>query len=460
VCLAGLCGGVAYGFERSSPALAVLLVCCGGASVVVRRRPHVVGLGVLCLAFGLGAIDAGARINRGVPLDRYSAGAPRCSFEITALEDEGGLGALAGVEALRCSTGPAPGGLVWVDRDVVPGGRLAGEGWLVPLGDDGFGRARRRFGAGAELVVDRARAAAPEAGPAALAHALRSGLEDATDTMERDRGGLLRGVTTGDTSALGEDTIEDFRSAGLSHLVAVSGQNVAMVLGAVAVVTGALSARARVVVGIAATGLFVLVVGPQPSVMRAAAMALIALTALGLGARADAWHLFGGALIAVIALRPAVLYSAGLHLSAAATAGLLLWAAPLVRAFERLPRWIGLGLAATLAAQLAVTPLIAGLFGSISIVAPVANVLALPAVPPATILGLCAAIAGALLDQRAGRLVAGLAEPFLAWILWVARSLGHSSWAAVDVPAWCGWPLAAVVVAVALRTAGIAPHRR
>jgi competence protein ComEC len=153
----------------------------------------------------------------------------------------------------------------------------------------------------------------------------------------------------------------------------------------------------------------------------------------------------------VIALRPAVLYSAGLHLSAAATAGLLLWARPLFHRLERFPKWIALVLAATLAAQIAVIPLIAGLFGNVSLVAPIANVVALPAVPLVTILGLSAAVTGAI-SSGAGRVVALAAEPFVAWVLWVARTFGASSWATVGVPGWAGWPLGAVVAGLAIVT--------
>lgn len=430
-----------------------MLLCAGFALTTLRRRPYLVTLGVIVVAFSLGALDAYARADRAGAFEAEVVGAPRCRFTLTALESEGGLGMLAAVDDLACDdSSAAPRGLVWLDRTAVPRATFAGEGWLVPLGADGFGDARRRFGAGAEIVVIHARAIPPEEGLAGLAHDIRTGLERATERMEPDRAALLAGVTTGDTSAMPESTSDLFRAAGLSHLVAVSGQNVAMVLGAVAVVTHALGARARIILALSAVGLFVVVVGPQPSVLRAAAMAMIALTGLGLGVRADPWHLLALALAVIVALRPAVLYSAGLHLSAAATAGLLLWARSLSARLTRLPPWIALGLAATLAAQFAVTPIVAGLFGSISLVAPIANVLALPAVPPATVLGLCAAVAGAL-DPGIGRALAVAAEPFVAWILLVARWLGAGHWSALEVPSWVAWPLGAVVLGVAVGTA-------
>jgi competence protein ComEC len=452
VWVGGLCAGVAYGFDRSQTLVAGVCAGMGAAVLALRRRPRLTAIGLGCLAFALGALDTHARIERGSLLAALARGAPRCSFEATALESEGGLGTLVSLDVLTCSGTLDDPGLAWLEADAAPGARVAGEGWLVPLGDDGFGHARRRFGAGAEIATTGVDVAPPASGLHRLAHRVRAGLGDATASMAPKRAGLLTGLTTGETSMLSETVTDEFRSAGLSHLVAVSGQNVAMVLGALALATRHLSVRARTVLALAAVGMFVLVVGPQPSVLRAGAMAMIVVTALGAGGRVEPWHVLGVALAAVIALRPAVLYSAGLHLSAAATAGLLLWARPLVRRLSRLPTWIALGLAATLSAQVAVTPLIAGLFGNVSMTAPVANVLALPAVPPATVLGLCAAIVGAVAPD-AGRVLALGAEPFVAWILGVAHAFGGPEWAAVEVPTWTGWPLGAAVAAAAVATA-------
>jgi competence protein ComEC len=405
------------------------------------------------VSFGLGAIDARARMERGTLVEAIARRVPLCRFDARVMEAEGGLGTLTAIETLRCDDGTTitDPGLVWLDADAPPGARVSGEGWMVPLGTDGFGRARRRYGAGAELAARDVHVAPPDKGWAGVAQRLRLGLVAATSAMSPRRAALLAGLTTGDTSRLDESTTEEFRAAGLSHVVAVSGQNVAMVVGALALITRSLAARPRALVATAAVALFVLVVGPQPSVLRAGAMAVLVVAALGAGAAVEPWHVFGAALAAVLSLRPAILFSAGLHLSAAATAGLLLWARPLARRLGRLPSWIALGLAATIAAQVAVTPLVGGLFGNLSIAAPVANVLALPAIPPATVLGLCAAIAGAF-APGAGRIPALLAEPFVAWVLGVAHIFGGSSWAAVEIPRWSAWPLGAAVAAAAAMT--------
>jgi competence protein ComEC len=161
----------------------------------------------------------------------------------------------------------------------------------------------------------------------------------------------------------------------------------------------------------------------------------------------------GLALIALIGLRPGLLYSVGLHLSAAASAGLVLWARPLAaRLTVALPGPVALALGATLAAQLAVAPIIMVVFGELSLVAPISNLLAVAAVAPATLIGLGAGVVGTVAVGPA-RLLARCAEPFAAWILGVADVFDRPSWASVDPPDWFGWLVAVAVVVAALNTA-------
>jgi competence protein ComEC len=153
--------------------------------------------------------------------------------------------------------------------------------------------------------------------------------------------------------------------------------------------------------------------------------------------------------VAVVGHRPGLAASVGLHLSAAATAGIVLWARPLAQRLRALPRPVALGLGATLAAQVAVAPLLVGTFGELSVAGPVTNLLALPAVPVATVAGLTAAVAGALYEPL-GALVARGAEPFVGWILWVGSSFGRADWAALRPAAWLGWAAGVPVGAAAV----------
>lgn len=322
-------------------------------------------------------------------------------------------------------------------------------GWLVPLrAGDTFDDARRRLGAHAAFDIEEIDQVAPPSGLHGAAAGVRAGLDRSTGGMEAERAGLLSGLTTGDTSGLGWNTEGQLRRAGLSHLVAVSGSNVAIVVGAVALVVARLALSIRLIACGLALGLFVLVVGPEPSVLRAAVMGAVALLALTVGRRTEPLHALGLALIILLALRPGLAFSVGLHLSAAATAGIVLFSGHLTRAMRCLPRFVSLALAVTLAAQFAVAPVLVGTFGELSLVAPIANLLAVPAVPPATVLGLASAVAGVFVPQ-VGRLCARLAEPCVAWVLSVGRTTGEWSWASVEVSKGWAWPLGAVVILAA-----------
>jgi competence protein ComEC len=260
----------------------------------------------------------------------------------------------------------------------------------------------------------------------------------------------LQGLTIGETSDIPPIVVEDFRASGLSHVLAVSGSNVAIVLGAVLASLRSIGHRARIVAGFAALGMFVLVVGPDASVLRAGVMGSITLACLARGRQAEPLAALGIAIIGVIGVRPGMLFSAGMHLSVAATAGIVLWSGSIAARMPRLPTAARVMLAATLAAQIAVAPILALTFGEIPLLAPLANALALPAVGFATIVGLAAAPA-AIVWPPAGRLLARSAAPAVAWIGSVAERVGGISGAVVPVPPGLGWlGLAAVATAVVL----------
>ena len=276
-------------------------------------------------------------------------------------------------------------------------------------------------------------------------------LEGALEEIDDRSAALLAGLTIGDTSGIDYPTIEIFRRSGLAHLVAVSGSNVAIVLGAIAILTTRLSLRVRVLFGAVGLAAYVMVVGPEPSVLRAGGMGAVALFAYVSGRVAAPVNSLGVALIAVLAGKPELLFAVGLHLSAAATLGIVLWSRPLTRRLRVLPGVIRAPVAITLAAQIAVAPIVIGTFERISLVAPVANVLAAPAVPPATILGLTAGVAGFVSDVLA-RVIGATAAPFATWILWVADRTASLSWASADASAWLGWILGVPIAGAAVTT--------
>jgi competence protein ComEC len=443
----GLACGIAW-FERLGGRGAAAVVAVGTAGLALRRRTVTACAVIACIAAGLGAIGAGAREANTRPLARLAERIPECQLAGAVVEQMGGLGTLVAIHAIDCgrhgrlrNAGTAAADLSGAHA----GAALTARGWLVPLGTSGFDLARRRLGAGASLRLSEVVIGAVGSVPARLAAQVRTGLRTATEGLSADRAALIRGLAVGDTGGMPASAELNLRRAGLSHLVAVSGSNVAIVLGAIAFAVRRLGLRTRLVFGALGLAVFVLIVGPEPSVMRAAAMGGIGLAALALGRRADPLFALGLALIVVLAARPGMLYSVGLQLSAAATAGIVLWAHPLVASMRRLPAVVAVPLAVTIAAQVAVAPLLALTFGEVSIVAPAANLLAAPIVPFATVMGLASGVAGAV-SPTVGGPAALLASPAAGWILSVSDAFGGAPWAAAHLPSWAGWFLAAVVL--------------
>lgn len=178
-------------------------------------------------------------------------------------------------------------------------------------------------------------------------------------------------------------------------------------------------------------------------------MGLLALAALAAGRRHEVISTLAYALSALLVVRPDMLTSLGLQLSAAATAGLALWSGRLGGLFKRLPTPVAFALAATLAAQLAVAPLLVHHFERLSLVGPLSNLLAIPAVGAATLLGLLGGLLAALWEP-AGELAIYLAYPFVWWIVRIADLTSGPAWASVELPSQVAVPLALITVAVAI----------
>ncbi|MDQ3662388.1 MAG: ComEC/Rec2 family competence protein [Actinomycetota bacterium] len=456
--VAALGAGTAHGCGRDPSELVFMLALCGAALVLLRSR-RARALGVVAIAVGLGSVGAGWRCAPHSALTVVAERAPFCDFSGRVLEGAGGLGTLAKLSRIDCRDWGAvldPGVAVLDGTVGVAGSSLSGRGWLLPLGADGFERARARVGAQAALDPTELHLRAPASGPHALAAGARHNLEAVTRPLEPTRAALLRGLVVGDTERLDPGLLDAFRRAGLSHLLAVSGSNVAIVVGAVALILRPAGLVARVAGGAAALGLYLLVVGPEPSVLRAALMGSIALVALAAGTRTDPLAALGVAVLVLVSLRPGLVYSVGLHLSVAATAGIVLWAGPIAGRSGGLPRLVSVPLGVSIAAQAAVAPILVGTFGELSLAAPAANLLAAPAVPPATVLGLAAALAHGL-HPAAGTVLARLAEPWAAWIVWVGEVFGAQSWAALALPKQAALALGALAVAAVWITLRVTP---
>jgi competence protein ComEC len=285
-----------------------------------------------------------------------------------------------------------------------------------------------------------------------LAGRLRGGLRKASSPLPEKERGLLPGLVDGDVSGLPSQVLDDFRAAGLTHLVAVSGSNCAILLGAVLVMLGRTRLRipARAVVLLATVGLFVLIARPSPSVLRAAAMAMVAVLALLTGRPRSVVPALAAAVTALLLINPDLSVDLGFALSVLATAGLVFlapgWRQQLA---SRLPGPLADAVAVAAAAQVACMPLLAGAFGSVGLMAVPANLLAVPAVAPATLLGVLVTVL-AQVWLPAAQLVARLPGVCCWWLVTVARRAAGMPSAVVAWPAGVVGAAAAVAVTVVL----------
>ena len=222
---------------------------------------------------------------------------------------------------------------------------------------------------------------------------LRSGLRAAAEQI----GGaeLVPGFAVGDTSLVSADLDAAMLESSLTHLTAVSGANCALVTGAIIWLLSRAGAgrRLRIAGAAASLGAFVAIVGPDSSVQRAAVMATVLLVSGFGGKRASSLPALGSAIVALLLIDPWQALQAGFALSVVATGGILLLATPIagwLRRRARLPRLLALPVAVALAAQLACGPFLLLLQPGIPAVGVLANVLAAPAAPLGTGLGLLA----------------------------------------------------------------------
>jgi ComEC/Rec2-related protein len=427
---------------------AALMALMGPAAFVLtmRRKPVLGSVVLLLFALCAGWVSWHLHESDGARVRGEAVDFPRCSIEGSVLEHSA-LGTFSAVERTDCS-GAQDGVVVTGALSMPPGARFMARGWLAPLDPDGFGAARSRHGADAEFLPTSVIPSAPPAGAHAAAERFRRSLNDAAERLPPERKGLILGMTIGDTSAIPGTLLGELRRAGLTHLLAVSGSNVAIVLGTVALALRRLPLRTRIAGAAVALAFFVLVVGPEPSVLRAAMMGGIGLVALLTGHPTRSLHLLALGLLVLLLIRPALVYAPGLHLSAAATLGIVLWANTLAARFTRVPKPVALAAGATLAAQFAVAPVLVATFGEFSLVAPVANVLAFPPVAPITILGSLAGAVGLLWPTGGSVLMATIA-PLAGWVATVGERFGGLDWASVGVSRAFAVPLGGVVLLAA-----------
>jgi competence protein ComEC len=268
-------------------------------------------------------------------------------------------------------------------------------GSLGPL--TGFDERYRWRHAVGELRLAEITAFEPPSSPVMrVANRARTAVLDGTRMLPATERALLAGFLLGDTRALPAALVDDFRDAGLSHLLAVSGANVAFVLALAGPLLGRLRLGARLGGGMAVLVLFGTMTRWEPSVLRASAMAALAMFATLLGRPASGRRLLALAVAGLLLADPFLLHSIGFLLSTGAAAGIVLLAAPFAARIPG-PRPVAEALGVTAAAQLGVLPVLVPVFGTVPLVALPANLLAAPVVGPLTVWGFVAGVAGGVL---------------------------------------------------------------
>lgn len=270
------------------------------------------------------------------------------------------------------------------------GDRVTLGGWLRPL--EGYERRLRWRHAVGHLEASRLLAfSAPHAPLMRGANGLRSLVLGGAESLPAAERSLLAGMLLGDTRGLAPATVERFRASGLSHLLAVSGSNVAFVLGLVGPILRRLRPSARLLAALLVVLVFAAMTRFEPSVLRAAAMAALTMVALHLGRPQPALRVLALAVGVLLLVDPFLLHSVGFLLSCAACLGLALLATRL-RSVLRGPSWLRESLGAAIAAQIGVAPVLVPVFGSLPLASLPANVLAAPLAGPITVLGFVAAV--------------------------------------------------------------------
>lgn len=285
--------------------------------------------------------------------------------------------------------------------------------------------------------------------PASLAWAerLREGFRTASEALPGDGGELLPGLAIGDVSRVGPELDTAMKTASLSHLTAVSGSNCALIIAGGFVAASALGLPRRLRAGVALALLlgFVILVTPGASVLRAAVMAVVLVLGGLLGRPSRAMPGLCLAVIGLLVWDPWMARDYGFALSVLATGGLLLLAPPLTdRLAGVMPRKLAAALALPTAAQLACQPVLILLDPGLPVYGVVANMLAEPAAPVATVLGLVACVAAPLAPWLGG-LLAWLAWPPSAWIAAVARASADAPGASAP---WLGGTLGMLLTAL------------
>jgi competence protein ComEC len=357
---------------------------------------------------------------------------------------------------------------------VEPGHRVDLDGSLSPPPDGGYGAYLRRIGVSVTLRSRTAEIVGESSGPGRTIEALRRAADGAlVQVVPEPEAGLAAGILIGLRDRVDRDVAAAFTTAGVSHVVAISGWNIAIVAASIGALAGRLARRRRSILILGAIAVYVAFAGASPSVVRAGAMATVVLLARESGRRGQAATALAWAVVVLLGSDPGLARDAGFQLSAVATGGLLAWASPIdarlrTMAGGRIPGWLVESLAVSTAAQAATLPIVLATFGRLSVVAPIVNLAVVPLVVPAMAGGGIALLAGIAvgfgLPAGAGAIAAlpgWLALTAMVRIVDVAAGLPFASLAlAAEAAPLAGLAAALGLLALVLRPRSSRPTAR
>ncbi|MFT4157985.1 MAG: ComEC/Rec2 family competence protein [Microbacterium sp.] len=291
----------------------------------------------------------------------------------------------------------------------------------------------------------------PASGVFAVAAGVKSDFVERALRLPEPGAGLLPGLAVGDTRAVTAQLDEEMRTSGLSHLTAVSGANCAIVVGAVFWLVALCGGGRwmRVAIALTALAAFVVLVTPEPSVIRAAVMAAVAMLSVLLGRPSAGAGMLALCAAGILIADPWLASTPGFALSVLASGALILLAPPLARGMGRwMPKPVALAVAVPLAAQLGCGPIIALFAEQQSLVGVAANMIAAPAAPLATVIGLLACLASPV-PMIADLLSASAWLP-AAWIATTATTSARVPFAQLSLVPGIGSALLVAVVSAAV----------
>ena len=380
-------------------------IALGAAAVVVvalvlgRRWPRVRRLGTvagggLLIALRLVLLPAPPPV--AVTIPEGSGPWPAAVLSVGAVRD----GSQVATLRLTIPSGALVAATVPRFPDIEPGMEVVVDGGIRAPPDGPYGDYLRRTGVSGTLRSRtlEIRPSDPEA--ATVLERLRRTAGAALEAaIPEPQAGLAAGIVIGLRDRVDRDLAADFTTVGASHVVAISGWNIAIVAASVAALGGSLARRRRALLTAVAIGVYVLFAGASPSVVRAAAMAGVVLVARESGRAGRAAAALGWAAVLLLLADPRLVGDAGFQLSTLATAGILVWATPLTARLGsatrgRLPGWLIECLAVSLAAQATTLPVVLLSFGRLAIVSPAVNLVIVPLVAPAMAAAAIALVGG------------------------------------------------------------------